>query len=66
MKKTLLIITVFPLFFWSCKEECLPPENAKPKVKVVFHTTVNGAEVASGVSFDRPGGESFQVDLMKN
>lgn len=65
MKRILTFIAVLPLIFTSCKEECLPPENAKPKVKVVFHTSVNGAEVASGVSFDRPGGESFQVDLMK-
>lgn len=65
MRRLLIVIASMPLFIWSCKEECLRPENAERKIKVIFHTTVNGQDVQSGVDYNKPDGESFQVDLMK-
>ena len=65
MKKFWCALTFIPLLFGSCKEECVRPVDAEPKIKVIFHTTVNGQEVQSGVDYNRTDGESFQVDLMK-
>jgi len=65
MKRVFISVLFMAFVFGGCKEECVQPNPQEPKVKVVFHTVVNGAEVTSGIEYARPDGESFQVDLMK-
>jgi hypothetical protein len=63
MRKNLSILVCFMLAFLGCKDK--KNEPSQPSVNVVFHTLVNGQEVQPGVAYNRSGGETFQIDLMK-